>query len=51
MSNSRECMGVNGEALELRAVYKKPYFILQVMRESVSGSLNPIGQHLYMSVT
>jgi len=22
MSNSRECMGVNGEALELRAVYK-----------------------------
>ena len=51
MSNSHECMGVNGEALELRAVHKKPYFILQVMRGSVSGSLNPIGQHLYMSVT
>ena len=51
MSNSRECMGVNGEALELCAVYKKSYFILQVMRGSVSGSLNPIGQHLYMSVT
>ena len=44
MCNSRECMGVNGEALELCAVYKKPYFILQVMRGSVSGSLNPIGQ-------
>ena len=28
-------MGVNGEALQLHAVYKKPYFILQVMRESV----------------
>ena len=24
--NSRECMGVNGEALQLHAVYKKPYF-------------------------
>ena len=29
-------MGVNGEALQLRAVYKKPYFLLQVTRESVS---------------
>ena len=29
-------MGVNGEALQLHAVYKKPYFLLQVMRESVS---------------
>ena len=28
-SNSRECMGVNGEALQLHAVYKKPYFLLQ----------------------
>ena len=35
-SNSRECMGVNEEALQLHAVYKKPYFLLQVMRESVS---------------
>ena len=35
-SNSRECMGVNGEALQLHAVYKKPYFLLQVTRESVS---------------
>ena len=34
-SNSRECMGVNGEALQLHAVYKKLYFLLQVMRESV----------------
>ena len=29
-SNSRKCMGVNGEALQLYAVYKKPYFLLQV---------------------
>ena len=35
-SNSCECMGVNGEALQLHAVYKKPYFLLQVTRESVS---------------
>ena len=26
-----ECMGVNGEALQLHAVYKNPYFLLQVM--------------------
>ena len=31
-------MGVNGEALQLHAVYKKPYFLLQVTRESVSGT-------------
>ena len=37
-SNSRECMGVNGEALQLHSVYKKPYFLLQVVRESVSGT-------------
>ena len=29
-------MEVNGEALQLHAVYKKLYFLLQVMRESVS---------------
>ena len=29
-------MGVNGEALQLHAVYKKLYFVLQVTRESVS---------------
>ena len=29
-------MGVNGEALQLHAVYKKPYFLLQVTRQSVS---------------
>ena len=29
-------MGVNREALQLYAVYKKPYFLLQVMQESVS---------------
>ena len=32
----RYCMGVNGEALQLRTVYKKPYFLLQVTRQSVS---------------
>ena len=26
MSNSRECTGVNGEVLQLHAVYKKPSF-------------------------
>ena len=31
-------MGVNGEALQLDAVYKKPYFLLQVKWESVSGT-------------
>ena len=35
-SNSRERMGVNGEALQLHAVYKKPYFLLRVTRESIS---------------
>ena len=29
-------MGVNGEALQLHAAYKKSYFLLQVTRESVS---------------
>ena len=29
-------MGANREALQLCAVYKKLYFLLQVMRESVS---------------
>ena len=36
MSNSRQCMGVNGEALQLHTVCKKPYFLLQVTRQSVS---------------
>ena len=26
----RECMEVNGEALQLHTVHKKPYFVLQV---------------------
>ena len=38
VSNSRECMGVNGEALRLHAVYKKLYFLLQVTQESISGT-------------
>ena len=29
-------MGVNGEALQLHVVYKRPYFLLQVTRESIS---------------
>ena len=29
-------MGVNGEALQLHVAYKNLYFLLQVMRESVS---------------
>ena len=33
-------MEVNGEALQLHAVYKKRYFLLQVTRESVSGTAN-----------
>jgi len=36
MFNSHKCMGVNGEALQLHVVYQKPYFILQVTRESIS---------------
>ena len=35
-SNSCKCMGVNGESLQLQAVYKKRYFLLQVTRESIS---------------
>ena len=37
-SNTRECMGVNGEALQLHILYKKSYFLLQVTWESVSGT-------------
>ena len=29
MSNSHEPIGVNGEALQLHAVYKMPYFVLE----------------------
>ena len=29
---------INGEALQLHAVYKKPYFLLQITWESVSGT-------------
>ena len=29
-------IGVNGEALQLHAVYKKAYFLLQVTRETIS---------------
>ena len=34
-------MGVNGKALQLHTVYKKPYF-LQVTRESVSGTTSHV---------
>ena len=33
-SNSRECMGVNGEALQLHAVYKKPYLLYYKSHEN-----------------
>ena len=36
LCDSRDCMGVNGEASQLHAVYKKPYYLLQATRESVS---------------
>ena len=35
-TNSGECMGVNREVLQLHAVYKKLYSLLQVTQESVS---------------
>ena len=38
MPISCKYMGINGETLQLRAVYKKPYFVLQVTQESVSGT-------------
>ena len=34
LQTSHECMGVNGEALQLHVVYRT--FLLQVTRESVS---------------
>ena len=45
-SNSRECMGVIGEALQLHAVYKKLYFFntshATVTPESVSGTTSHV---------
>ena len=35
-------MGVNGEALQLYAVYKNPYFLLEVTQESVSGTISHV---------
>ena len=35
-------MGVNGEVLQLDAIYKKPHFVLQVTRESVSGTTSHV---------
>ena len=40
--NSHECIGINGEALQLHATYKKLYFLLHVMRESVSGTTSHV---------
>ena len=45
-SNSRKCMGVNGEALQLHAVNKKLYFVLQVTRESISGITSHVRVHI-----
>ena len=47
-SNSRKCMGVNGEALQLHAVYKKPYFSLQVTQESVSGTATHVKACIFL---
>ena len=35
-------MGVNEKALQLHAVYKKLYFLLQVTQESVSGTASHV---------
>ena len=35
-------MVVNGEGLQLHALDKKPYFLLQVMQESVSGTTSHV---------
>ena len=35
-------MVVNGEGLQLHALDKKPYFLLQVMQESVSGTTSRV---------
>ena len=47
-SNSHESMRVNREALQLPAVYKKPYFLLQVVWESVSGTTSHV--HINQSI-
>ena len=47
-SNSRKCMGVNGEDLQLHAVYKKPYFSLQVTQESVSGTATHVKTCIFL---
>ena len=41
-SNSCQCMGVNGEALQLHRVYKNPYFLLQVTQDFVSGTISHV---------
>ena len=38
MPNSHECKGVNRQALQLCTVHKKPYLLLQVISEFVSGT-------------
>jgi len=49
-------MGVNGEALQLHAVHKKPYFLLQVTRESISvlqvtwESVSGTGSHVRICI-
>ena len=49
-SNSHECMGVNGKALQLHAVYKSCIFLLQVMRESVSGTTSYVASEHAMKL-
>ena len=35
MSNTCKCMGVNGEPLQLHAVYKKPYFFYYISHKNL----------------
>ena len=35
MSNTCECMGVNGEPLQLHAVHKKPYFFYYMSHKNL----------------
>ena len=42
VSNSSECIRVNGEALQLHVVYKSRIFLLQVTRESILSTTSHV---------
>ena len=46
MSNLCKYTGVNGEALQVHAVDKYPYFVLQVLWESISDTVSGIASHV-----